>query len=70
MRRTNSKNNSQRATQIRSSANLLQQGSFNQQRGRSRYKSSRKTQEVSTEENDGTKEIGQKTKSRTIKDDK
>ena len=42
--------------QIQSSANLLQQSSFNQQRDRSRYKSSRKTQEVSMEEIDQTKD--------------
>ena len=41
--------------QIQSSANLLQQSSFNQQRDRSRYKSSRKTQEVSMEEIDQAK---------------
>ena len=40
------------------SANLLQQSLFNQQRGRSRYKSNRKTQEVSMEETDQTKDQG------------
>ena len=54
-RRTDSKKYSQRATQIQSSANLSQQSSFNQQRDRSRYKSSRKTQEVSMEEIDQAK---------------
>ena len=42
--------------QIQSSANLLEQSSFNQQRGRSRYKSSTKTQEVSMEEIDQAKD--------------
>ena len=40
-----SKKYSQRAMQIQSPANLLQQSSFNQQRDRSRCKSSRRTQE-------------------------
>ena len=43
--------------QIQSSANRLQQSSFNQQRD-SRYKSSRKTQEVSMEEIDQAKDKG------------
>ena len=53
-----SKKNSQRAMQIQSSANLLQENSFNQQRGKSRYKSNRKTQEVSMEETDQAKDQG------------
>ena len=44
--------------QIQSSANLLQENSFNQQRGKSRYKSNRKTQEVSMEETDQAKDHG------------
>ena len=44
--------------QTQSSANLLQQSSFNQQRDRSRYKSRRKTQEVSMEEIDQVKDQG------------
>ena len=75
-----SKKYSQRAMQIQSPANLLQQSSFNQQRDRSRCKSSRRTQEVSVEEIDQAKDQGKHTKktgmkwdkkeSRTIKDDK
>ena len=44
--------------QIQSSANVLQQSTYNQQRDRSRCKSSRKTQEVSMEEIDQAKDKG------------
>ena len=57
-----SKKYSQRAMQIQSPANLLQQSSFNQQRDRSRCKSSRRTQEVSVEEIDQAKDQGKDTK--------
>ena len=43
---------------MQSPANLLQQSSFNQQRERSRYKSSRKTQEVTMKEIDQAKDQG------------
>ena len=54
--------NSEEERIVKNTANFLQQSRFNQQRDKSRYKSSRKTQEVSMEEIDQAEDQGKYTK--------